>query len=185
MSRIAEGYKRWRHTRGYGVHSPFAYRIVSEAIRPARGYAYYGDSDIDHCFSSAFDARMRRHARILLRLICLLRPESVYLPQGIHPAFPTAVSCAGKNIRISRGLADAPNCDMICSTGSEVPLQTLCDFLSNSAGELRTIAIRSVPEGWADKLWDALGEGLLLRGNHGLIIVSRPRMQKISYKLRL
>ena len=36
-------YKRWRHTRGYGIHSPFAYRLVTEAIRPTRGYSYHAE----------------------------------------------------------------------------------------------------------------------------------------------
>lgn len=32
---------RWRHSRGYGIHSPYAYRLVKEAICPDRGYLYY------------------------------------------------------------------------------------------------------------------------------------------------
>lgn len=36
-------YKRWRHTRGFGVHSPFAYRLVTEGVRPARGYVYHAE----------------------------------------------------------------------------------------------------------------------------------------------
>lgn len=33
-------YKRWRHGRGFGVHSPLAYALVTEVLRKQRGYAY-------------------------------------------------------------------------------------------------------------------------------------------------
>ena len=37
---LGRWYKRWRHGRGFGVHSPSAYGMVMEALRPWRGYAY-------------------------------------------------------------------------------------------------------------------------------------------------
>lgn len=43
MRRLFRLYRRWRHTRGFGVHSPFAFRLVTEAIHPPRGYAYYAE----------------------------------------------------------------------------------------------------------------------------------------------
>ena len=45
---ISETYKRWRHTRGYGVHSPFAYSLVKEVVRPGRKYGHYGYEEIDN-----------------------------------------------------------------------------------------------------------------------------------------
>ena len=42
-ARLFRQYCHWRHTRGFGVHSPFAFRLVTEAIRPSRGYAYYSE----------------------------------------------------------------------------------------------------------------------------------------------
>lgn len=42
---ILERYRRWRHRRGYGVHSPYAYTLIREALFPPRGYAYYADED--------------------------------------------------------------------------------------------------------------------------------------------
>lgn len=180
LGNISEGYKRLRHTRGHGVHSPFAYMLVKEAVHPSPQYAYYGDLDIDNSFGNDFVVSMRRHARILLRLIVLLQPKTVYMPQGIHPAFPTAVKCADSSIILKRGLGDAPNCDMICSTDSKVPLDTLLEFISRPGS---IIAIRKIPEDWVDRIFEALPEGLVLRGKKTIIAVNRPRMQKIQYKL--
>lgn len=63
-----------RHGRGFGVHSPIAYRLIREVLpdKPA----YYGDKEIDRIFA---DPRSRRIARILLRLIACFEPESVYI----------------------------------------------------------------------------------------------------------
>lgn len=41
--RLFSLYRRWRHSRGYGVHSPFAYRIVKEVVAPTSGYTYYDE----------------------------------------------------------------------------------------------------------------------------------------------
>lgn len=38
-------YKRWRHGRGFGVHSPLAYAVVMETLRPQHGYAYHAELD--------------------------------------------------------------------------------------------------------------------------------------------
>lgn len=58
-------YKRWRHTRGYGVHSPFAYRLITEAIHPKHGYVYYAE----------LGPGMTPLQRTLLRMDIFLRQE--------------------------------------------------------------------------------------------------------------
>ncbi len=34
-------YLRWRHGKGYGIHSPFAYRFITEVLRLPKLYGYY------------------------------------------------------------------------------------------------------------------------------------------------
>ncbi len=43
---LAAAYKRWRHGRGYGVHSPYAFRMVCDVLRLPRGYAYHAYAPI-------------------------------------------------------------------------------------------------------------------------------------------
>lgn len=73
---------RWRHTRGYGVHSPLAYRIVKECIRPDTAYGYYSDDIIDHELHD--HPRARRQARLLVRLAAQLPSDSI-LAIGADP----------------------------------------------------------------------------------------------------
>ena len=80
MGQIAESYKRWRHTRGYGVHSPYAYSVVKEVVRPGRRYAYYGYDDIDNAIDSNAVRHARRMATTLLRLAAFLRTDTAFKP---------------------------------------------------------------------------------------------------------
>ena len=45
ISAITDSYRRFRHSKGFGVHSPFAYALITEALYPSRGYMYYLESD--------------------------------------------------------------------------------------------------------------------------------------------
>lgn len=69
--------KRWRHTLGYGVHSPLAYKIVKECIHPDRVYGYYADSLIR---SDSDSAEMRVQLRLIVRLINTLHLHNVWIP---------------------------------------------------------------------------------------------------------
>ena len=72
--------RRWRHTRGYGVHSPLAFRIVKECIHPDRRYGFYCDPYLD--FEYHEDRRGLRRARLVIRLLNLLRPTHVWMPDA-------------------------------------------------------------------------------------------------------
>lgn len=41
-------WQRLRHKRGFGVHSPFAFRFITEVLNPPRKYRYYAE---DGCAS--------------------------------------------------------------------------------------------------------------------------------------
>ena len=72
--------RRWRHTRGYGVHSPLAFRIVKECIRPDSRYGFYCDEYLE--FEYHGNRRGLRHARLTIRLLNLLRPTDVWMPDA-------------------------------------------------------------------------------------------------------
>lgn len=101
-------YKRWRHTRGFGVHSPFAYRMVKEVVSPPRGYAYYAE----------FRPRMDRRERVFYRLGVFLSDCGLPQASRIPPAL-TPDASRRRASRLSRWLANGsrpivierPTCD--------------------------------------------------------------------------
>ena len=68
-----------RHSKGFGVHSPLAFEIITSVLpdKPA----YYADSIINEKFRNK---RQRRIARVILRLIARFKPESVFVEQLYH-----------------------------------------------------------------------------------------------------
>lgn len=51
---------RARHSKGFGVHSPFAFSFITETLCPPKGYAYYGEKSLNK--------RWRWLMRVIMRL---------------------------------------------------------------------------------------------------------------------
>jgi len=66
-------WQRLRHGRGFGVHSPFAYRFIREVLRER--YAYYSYECIDS-FADAWPGG-RDSARMLFRVAAFIQPRHV------------------------------------------------------------------------------------------------------------
>lgn len=183
----AEAYRRWRHSHGFGVHSPFAYDLVRHVVHPPKGYVWYGYTDIDndilHDRTSRRLPHVRRHARMLLRLAAWLNVDSAYLPKD-SPATPfrAALRAANSRMRVTSAQAEIGKCTLVASTGDFIPLSTLLSLVATPG---RIIGMRDVPQGWAAALFEALPEGVMLHSPHSLILVHRPGMQKTSYSIIL
>ena len=70
--------KRFRHRCGYGVHSPFAFRFITEVIYERS--AYYAYSELDATLTFGQRWRIRRLLHLLLRLSNRVQPSQIVLP---------------------------------------------------------------------------------------------------------
>lgn len=95
---------RSRASRGYGVHSPLAFKLVGNVIRPPRNVAYYGEEKL--LGYNATTTEIRR-ARLLLRFVAEMGPSAVWTPGPLPDIFKDAVSMAGCVVRIYEGDATA------------------------------------------------------------------------------
>lgn len=74
LGSIAGWYKRLRHSRGYGVHSPSAYRLVREVLCPDRKYRFYYEDEL----RSGAERQSRPEALCLIyRLLVYFEPQTV------------------------------------------------------------------------------------------------------------
>lgn len=70
---------RFRHRKGYGVHSPFAFRFITDVIYECLPYYAYKELDKELPFSKRF--RQRKGLHLLLRLANHLQPKTIVLPK--------------------------------------------------------------------------------------------------------
>lgn len=116
---MLDRFRRWRASRGYGVHSPLAFRLVSRVVRPERGVAYYGE-ELLRLSPSGAGSRMRERARLLLRFVAELQPSFVWFSPGLPELYREAVRLAGCAVRVFDGKIfpdETVNADMIVLDG--------------------------------------------------------------------
>lgn len=178
-------YRRWRHTRGYGVHSPFAYEVVSEAVHPRRIYAYYGDTDIE---CSLLEAGLRaphaeRLARLLLRVCAIVRPEAVFFSETLPPALDitmeAAVRAADSYTAITRFPEEADECSLAVFSGEDN--LSLIEGLAGISG--MTLLLDEVSTEFQERIFKRVPQGLWLDGYGKALIFNRPGMTRTHYKL--
>lgn len=70
---LARRVGRWWRSKGHGIHSPLAYRLVTTVLRDP-GCGWY-----------AYDSLAGARERLLFRVACEFDPHTVILPEGVVP----------------------------------------------------------------------------------------------------
>ena len=71
---------RFRQRCGYGVHSPFAFRFITDVLYER--HPYYAYRELDRRLPLAMRMRKRKGLHLLLRLANHLQPETIVLPRN-------------------------------------------------------------------------------------------------------
>lgn len=172
-----EGYKRWRHSRGYGVHSPYAYRIVKEVLQSPRGYAYYGYTNL----GDGLSGRERKYLRKLLRLASYCDVGSAFIGKAKkNEAAVAALRAANSEMKIIREKGFIRDARLVIVDAGETDLELLKE-LSDRPG--RILYINGAPRDWADSLFESMDEGVMFYGPHKILLISRAGMHKIKYSI--
>lgn len=171
---IFEHYRRWRHSRGFGVHSPFAYSIVRDALHPPRGYAFYAEE------CPKIDVPRRFHSmkpRILLRLLLTLKVKNaiagddvVFLGADLPSAYSFAIKSAGMKVRKSPMKADF----FIIAPDFRGKLPTL--------QPTQAMMIMD-PAKFPDEIGNFLKKGLIIDSKKYRLLINRPEMALTRVKL--
>ena len=163
--------RRWRHTRGYGVHSPLGFRIVKECIRPDRRYGFYCDAYLD--FEYHEDRRGLRRARMIIRLLNLLRPKYVWMP-GADKRIVTAIKMVMPKLRLTTHKECPKDTDFIISFDRK-DIATLW----NRIGALEECCMLV----FGNTDWIPNGVTLEIESKDFRILLRRPGMQKVKYEV--
>lgn len=165
---IGERFRRWRATRGYGIHSPLAFRLVTRAVRPARGVIYYGEEQLHS-----------RNSRLLLRIVAELQPAYVWTSPGLPEPYMEAIRLAGCVVRIFDGNLfpdEIGNADMVVLAAPNRSLKKAI-FPGKSLVALDTDA------SFISKVKKQMKGGIILDGVTGLIAVATSDPALHSYEI--
>ena len=163
--------RRWRHARGYGVHSPLAFRLVKECIHPDRRYGFYCDSYLD--FEYHEDRRGLRRARMIIRLLNLLRPKHVWMPDA-DKRIVTAIRMIMPKLRMATRQECPKDTDFIISFNSREAERSWIKMDDmNECGMLIFGKPELIPE----------GATLEIESKDFHILLRRPGMQKVKYEI--
>lgn len=94
MMRLWQYFTRWRHGRGFGVHSPLAYDLLTNVLNAPE--AYYGDAYIETLFDTPGEIH---RGRALLRLVAKFRPGIVFFGPGVSRHWADIVRRADSRIK--------------------------------------------------------------------------------------
>ncbi len=180
--KLSERLRRLRTSRGFGVHSPFAFWLLTEVIR--NRYSYYGYEDIEAALERhPEEGALRSHCRLLLRLAGRMGVEVAVLPDGTPEAVRAAVRGAGKRIRLLSPRAGVRGGHrMFLWTRAGLPKNPALEEALDQEGSV-VVVFQPAP-GVKEELLDMMNCGVLVDGISALVVVVRKNLSKASYDVR-
>ena len=176
---IGERFRRWRATKGYGVHSPLAFRLLGNVVKPQRNVMYYGEERLIHEFDS--DPDLRR-ARLLLRLVAELQPSYVWKAPGLPDIYDRAVGYGGGAVRIYDGKifpVEIRNSDLVVLHGKTPKAADIKKMMVPG----KTVIGFGLKPGAVSRILAALDGGPALDGVESFIAVNRAGEEAPVYQI--
>ena len=180
---IWKNYLRWRHSKGFGVHSPYAYRFVIDVLRPGP-YIFYSYEEIDRLLkgNEFSNHTLIRLIRFAIRLVVFLKAERIVSPPGCRWAVVTAgaLNLEYKKIQ-TKSTFKLRKGDLLFAEGSSCEISTAKEALDKG---IPVFAVNPHPR-LRDLLEEPIAHGLLMKGRNRLILIPRNEMEYTSYDITL
>lgn len=184
LRRLCHAYLRLRHSYGHGVHSPFAFSLIENVIRPG-DYHFYGYHDIDRTYyrSSPSTESQRSLARFLLRLMVFLGSKTLYHSGELPEVVATSVKCAGA-VTSSTGTSVIPQhlgFPLLLMQGDEVDPMALRNYLGGGSAVLAIMPGKEIK----NLLTQEMECGVAFYDNRAVLAVPRQETAFVSYECQL
>lgn len=182
FSFIGDTYLRWRHSHGFGVHSPFAYNLVKTAIRPGI-YGYYGYDLIDDVLLSPDteqDRHLKKDARLLLRLLVALNSSRLFLSHTSRPVFHAAAEGAGiKCLPLSSHKESPQPGDFVLIEGNSCDASSVAKLLNDG------VAVMTIGSSCnlTDCIENGIVRGVVFSGTRIVLGVPRNEMALVKHSM--
>lgn len=159
---IADWYKRLRHGRGFGVHSPLAYDMVRETLCPPALYAYYIYDELP-ALRKHYPTPLANHdLRLIFRVAVRMRPSSVTIAAQSPAILEHLIRLAVPGAKIKRTGGEMLICEGMCTPEG-------ADALSG----LKTAVFTDSGNPALQQIWDGVARGhLYCNPTRAVLIVS-------------
>lgn len=162
-----------RHSRGFGVHSPLAYGLVKDVLRPPRCYSYYAEEEFGR---QADSARQLKRLRMMVRLLARTAPATVRVSPALPPLFARTAAGVCPAAAVSGTEADPE-----VAVASGIANDELPAIMQLAALPHRTILIFDCSAELISRLAATFTGGAMLAGPRSALIVTRPGMPRMVY----
>ena len=188
LKRALRSLRTWRHGRGFGIHSPLAYDLLTTTLREPRRTGYYAYRNLN---ALGGDGRKRRLARIVFRLVSRFSPRRVAItgaPDDLR-YWKSVVALASR--RASAGtLQEIENPDMVI-IADPAPTLTMADtnrvdfFLDTSdLDRLTCPRLDRDPKYLPPSVHDRLGPLVINSGRGYAVAVTRRGLYPMNIRAR-
>ncbi|MCH5229639.1 MAG: hypothetical protein J1F12_06570 [Muribaculaceae bacterium] len=174
---------RWRHSKGFGVHSPYAFRFVNDVVRPGV-YKYYSYDELDSLLegSERKNYRFQELIKFTLRLAVFLKTQRIVAP--------------GKS-RLAEIVSKALNLKRYGTLGTSGFLFQEGDLLISEKGNvkgeyLQKAIAENIPvfaikpdEETRKILSSPIPRGVAFKDNERIVLIPREEMAYVSYDILL
>lgn len=174
-------YRRWRHTRGFGVHSPFAFRFVRDVLREHVGYGYYTDGYY-HKLTADMSKCVRHRYAICFRIVARLAPKCIFMSPQLDTRLESLLHKAEDRVSCRVSVPESvPDSSLVICLAEE--LNALRIRLKEANDVTLVILYLSQYPRLIDRLASSMPGGWIFEGKDMAVLVSRSDMD--LYRLRL
>lgn len=183
---------RWRNSHGFGVHSPFGFKIAKGVVSPGNNYSYYAEPEIIRLARrDKFPTLQARHFVKLHRLVCMLNIRYAYTSVKLNRCMQLALSRAGVTISknkvcpITSNAGDLSNSSMhsLHIFEGDISGNIVREILSIPGNVL--IIYNRDPLSLSRTLKTQLDSGIIISGHFCTLAFSRIQTQPVCYQMDL
>lgn len=180
---MLDSYRRLRHSFGFGVHSPFAFRFVRDVVRAPRSSRYYCHKEL-RLLLRRHPWQLHRTGRLIFRLAARMGFRHVCLSPGTDDSIENALRPAIGNadLRVDIPLHPSSGTLAVCRADELPPDFTVADWPSGCA----LVITRTSCAGKAvESIVSSLKGGWTFEGKHMSILVTDASQQLCRLSLLL
>ena len=162
---------RWRSSRGFGIHSPFAYDLIVNTLRERR-CGYYLYADIESRYKA--DSKV---LKLILRLMSRLHPASVCAVGSLADA----VTAIARHVdsRVITGSPDCPDMLIVTPGAGDPSVPSLVGETLSAGGAVIITDCRQ----YADISAIAFERAMTFNNGRMLVAVGRPDLPRQHFDI--